>query len=401
MYTDFTSLVFLFQSLNGVFVNNNKLQGNTPYELQIGDKIVFGVAIDSNPPEFEYTFDAMPKVKKRQADVQPSCSKEAKQRKVLSESGTNVQQPGSSRNPECDSAHTEDKIKAAEERIERLKVSLHEKEKQLEITEKAMESKLLEQKAELEKEKLELEKNLKELLTNTLKEKEECLGEQLARQKDILIKEKEKVEESLQRELNRKLEEKDKELEERLVKEKAALEKVISDKELQQVNLQIELKEYKNAVERLKDVEANERKLVTNLEELKNLVEMKEEELKHQQEVTKRAQETARKTVVEEMEDEFSCIICQELFIRATTLACSHSFCEYCLYSWLNKRNSCPVCRCPVQAQPVHSIVLDNAIAKMVEALDDDTRSRRQALLQERAEKGKGNYLPCYVVVVD
>lgn len=382
-------------------MNNNKVQGNTPYELQIGDKIVFGVAIDSNPPEFEYTFDAMPKVKKRQADVQPSCSKESKQRKVLSESGTNVQQPGSSRNSDCDSSHTEDKIKTAEERIEKLKVSLHEKEKQLEITEKTMESKLLEQKAELEKEKLELEKNLKELLTSTLKEKEECLGEQLATQKAFLIKEKEKVEESLQRELDTKLEQKDKELEERLVKEKAALEQVISEKELQQMDLQIELTEYKNAVERLRDVEANERKLVTNLEELRNLVERKEEELKQQQEVTKRAQETARKTVVEEMEDEFSCIICHELFIRATTLACSHSFCEYCLFSWLKKRNSCPVCRCPVQAQPVHSLVLDNAIGKMVEAFDDDTKSRRQALLQERAEKGKGNYLPCYIVVVD
>ena len=114
---------------------------------------MFGVALDSNPPEFEYTFDAMPKVKKRPADIQPSCSKESKQRKVLSESGTNVQQPGSSRNPECDSSHTEDKIKAAEERIEKMKISLHEKEKQLETTEKAMESKLLEQKAELEKRK--------------------------------------------------------------------------------------------------------------------------------------------------------------------------------------------------------------------------------------------------------
>ena len=67
----------------------------------------------------------------------------------------------------------------------------------------------------------------------------------------------------------------------------------------------------------------------------------------------------------------------------------------------VKQENSCPVCRCPVQAQPVHSIVLDNAIAKMVEASDDDTKSRRQAILQERAEKGKGNYLPCYVVVVD
>jgi DNA repair exonuclease SbcCD ATPase subunit len=389
-------------------VNNNKLQGSTPHELQIGDKIVFGVAVDSSPPEFEYTFDVMPKVKKRLADAQPSCSKDAKQRKVLSESGTNVQLPGSSRHADCESSQTEDKIKAAEDRIEKLKLSLEEKEKsyenvtkQLEITEKTMESKLLQQKAELEKEKLELEKSLKELLTKTLEEKEECLSEQLASQKAILIMEKEKVEESLQKELNRKLELKDEELEERLRKEKTALENVISEKELQQINLQVELEEYKIAVERLKDVEANEKKLVTTLEELKNLVEQKEEELRQQQEVTKNAQEAARKTVVEEMEDEFSCIICQELFIRATTLACSHSFCEYCLYSWLNKRNSCPVCRCPVQVQPVHSIVLDNAIAKMVEAMDDDTKSKRQALLQERAEKGKGNFLPCYVVVVD
>jgi len=255
------------------------------------------------------------------------------------------------------------------------------------------------------KQKLEIEKNMMQEKLNALEQKELSLNEELANQKAFLVVEKQNLEERLQQELNRKLELMDIELEEKLRNEKSKLEKIISEKETQQLDLQSELtkcktevSEYKNAIDSLKVVQANEKKLEINLEELKILVVQKEEELKQQQEVTKKAQEVAQ-TVVEEMEDEFSCIVCQELIIRATTLACSHSFCEFCLYSWLKKRNSCPVCRCTVETQPIHSIVLDNAISKMVEAMDDDSKRRRKALLQERAEKRRGNYLPCYVVV--
>ena len=33
--------------------------------------------------------------------------------------------------------------------------------------------------------------------------------------------------------------------------------------------------------------------------------------------------------------DEFSCVVCQELFIEPVTLSCSHTFCSHCIESWV------------------------------------------------------------------
>ncbi|XP_032221760.2 E3 ubiquitin-protein ligase rnf8 [Nematostella vectensis] len=379
------------ESLNGVFINGRKIPVNSPEPLSIGDKITLGVAVNSGHPEFEYVLESMSKPKKRQAE--PSTASEAipnKQRKVLSESDrSNVHRE----TPSC--SHDE-KIKAAEQKIKILNNNLEEKEKvyekvleELKRKESVMESELLRQKASLENEKEDLERSLKELLEKSPKEKEEMLSEELETQKELLIKEKHKVEEKLQNELNQKLELKDKELEEKLLAQKADLEKVIAEKEAQQKELQQELSIHKSATEKLKDLEENEKRLVTSVQELQSLMEKKDRELLKQMEVTKKAEEEARKSVVEEMEDEFSCIVCQELFIRATTLTCSHSFCEYCLQSWLRKRNTCPICRCAVQSQPVRSIVLDNAIAKMVDSMDVASKERRRAVMEERAEKSR------------
>ncbi|EDO48594.1 predicted protein [Nematostella vectensis] len=393
----FISLVNVFLglwkklSLNGVFINGRKIPVNSPEPLSIGDKITIGVAVNSGHPEFEYVLESMSKPKKRQAE--PSTASEAisnKQRKVLSESDrSNVHRE----TPSC--SHDE-KIKAAEQKIKILNNNLEEKEKvyekvleELKRKESVMESELLRQKASLENEKEDLERSLKELLEKSPKEKEEMLSEELETQKELLIKEKHKVEEKLQNELNQKLELKDKELEEKLLAQKADLEKVIAEKEAQQKELQQELSIHKSATEKLKDLEENEKRLVTSVQELQSLMEKKDRELLKQMEVTKKAEEEARKSVVEEMEDEFSCIVCQELFIRATTLTCSHSFCEYCLQSWLRKRNTCPICRCAVQSQPVRSIVLDNAIAKMVDSMDVASKERRRAVMEERAEKSR------------
>lgn len=336
------------------------------------------MALDSSPPEFEYVLDVMPSAKKRSADCRPSCSKEAKQRKVLSETGTNIS--GSSKIDSCKLIEKPcDKIATKSSSSKQDDVALREK--------------------------LEAEKNAMQEQLKALEHKESKLNEELETQRALLVAEKDKLEEQLKQEMNKKLELMDLELKEKLQNEKARLEMIILDKESEQSDLLLELsqcksevEEYKNAIQRLKEVQANEKKLENNLEELKSLVEQKEEELKQQQEVTKKAQEVAQ-NVMDQMEDEFSCIVCQELIIRATTLACAHSFCEYCLYSWLKKRNSCPVCRCTVETQPIRSIVLDNAISKMVEAMDDESKARRKVLLQERAEKSRGNYLPCYVVV--
>lgn len=45
------------------------------------------------------------------------------------------------------------------------------------------------------------------------------------------------------------------------------------------------------------------------------------------------------------MESELQCSICAELFVEATTLNCSHTFCKYCIAMWKKKKKDCPICR--------------------------------------------------------
>lgn len=395
----------VFQSLNGVFINGSRVPPNLQHVIEPGDKIAFGVGIDSNPPEFEYVFERTGRGRKRYAETSPSNSKgnSVKHRRILAESGSYVNAPFIADDPVVHAA-----IGVAEEKIKKLKVSLEEKEKchadvvkQLEKTEKDMQAKLLDQKAELEKEKQELESALKTLFAEKLTEKEEQLNDQLRRQKDSLIAEKEQVEAQLQEELNRKLEEKDKELENQLTQQKEALEQVIAEKEEQQNKLHSELENYKASQARLLDLEANERRMESTLQELRQIVESKNKELLKQQEETKRVEEETRKTVIEQMEDEFTCIICQDLFIDSTTLSCAHSFCEHCLQTWLAKKNNCPICRQVITGRPVRSLVLDNAIAKMVESMDEETKTRRQTVSHERQELKRGNMVQNTVIIID
>lgn len=401
LYTSF----FAFQSLNGVFVNGSRIPPKMQHVIEPGDRIAFGVGIDLNPPEFEYVFERAGRGRKRCAETSSSTSKDScvKQRRILAGSGSYIYTPLTAGDPVMQAA-----IGVAEEKIQKLKVSLEEKEKcyagvvkQLEKTEKDLQAKLLDQKATLESEKLELEIALKNLFEDKLTEKEEQLNEQLRRQKESLIAEKEQVEVQLQEELNRKLEEKDKELESQLTQHKRALEQVIAEKEAQQSKLHTELENYKASQARLFDLEANERRMESTLQELRQIVESKNEELLKQQEETKRVEEETRKTVIEQMEDEFTCIICQDLFIDSTTLPCAHSFCEHCLQTWLAKKKNCPICRQPITGKPVRSLVLDNAIAKMVESMDEETKTRRQTVSRERQELKRGNMVQNTVIIIE
>ncbi|KRT83893.1 zinc finger protein, partial [Oryctes borbonicus] len=81
--------------------------------------------------------------------------------------------------------------------------------------------------------------------------------------------------------------------------------------------------------------------------------------------------------------DELQCIICTELFIKATTLNCSHSFCKYCIEEWRKKNKNCPICRAKIiTANP--TIVLDNFIAKVLESAPDDTKQHRDEVIKTR-----------------
>jgi hypothetical protein len=137
-------------------------------------------------------------------------------------------------------------------------------------------------------------------------------------------------------------------------------------------------------------LQENEKKLEENLEQLREELLKKQKQLAQQEDITRKAEEMAKNVLVEQMEDEFTCIICHELFIEATTLACSHSYCNYCLKSWLKKKKSCPICRTDIEGTFVRSRVLDSAVEKIVQTMDEETKTRRREVSEERKKKAIG-----------
>ncbi|XP_049914517.1 E3 ubiquitin-protein ligase rnf8 isoform X3 [Epinephelus moara] len=112
-------------------------------------------------------------------------------------------------------------------------------------------------------------------------------------------------------------------------------------------------------------------------------------------EVTKEEKEKARAQkeevvtqVTEVLENELQCIICSELFIEAVILNCAHSFCSYCIKQWRKKKDECPICRQSILSQ-TRCLALDNCIDSMVENLSLDMKSRRQTLITERKGERK------------
>ncbi|XP_006860640.1 PREDICTED: E3 ubiquitin-protein ligase RNF8 [Chrysochloris asiatica] len=115
-------------------------------------------------------------------------------------------------------------------------------------------------------------------------------------------------------------------------------------------------------------IQAKNRELEQTKEEKKKVQAQKEEVLNHMNDV---------------LENELQCIICSEYFIEALTLNCAHSFCSYCINEWMKRKRECPICRKDIISK-THSLVLDNCISKMVDSLSSEVRDRRANLIKER-----------------
>jgi len=87
------------------------------------------------------------------------------------------------------------------------------------------------------------------------------------------------------------------------------------------------------------------------------------------------------------MDEQLTCSICSELFVKATTLSCAHTFCQHCIKSWNKRRKDCPVCRKPVISM-IRSLVLDNFIESMIDNLPTELKNKRKEIIQEREGKG-------------
>uniref|UniRef100_A0A8C4QZF5 E3 ubiquitin-protein ligase CHFR n=1 Tax=Eptatretus burgeri TaxID=7764 RepID=A0A8C4QZF5_EPTBU len=95
------------------------------------------------------------------------------------------------------------------------------------------------------------------------------------------------------------------------------------------------------------------------------------------------------------MESELQCSICSELFIKAMTLNCSHTFCSHCINEWRNRKAECPVCRKAVSTC-TPSLAINLCVEHIVLGMDEDIQQHRRELLAARTKK-EGVCVPCIV----
>ncbi|CAG5129693.1 unnamed protein product [Candidula unifasciata] len=194
----------------------------------------------------------------------------------------------------------------------------------------------------------------------------------------------------------RELEEKNKELEQQLQKHNLAIEKVqillrskvkpilqsnkIKELELKNKELEQQLQNQNLAMEMI--LQDRRRERASLLEEIneshKESTEAKRQALQVKDDVLSNFTELMDVTV--------QCSICTEYFIKATSLNCSHVFCNLCINEWMKIKKLCPNCRTPVTSM-TKIPALDKCIDRMVEQFSDDFRGRRHELINQR----KGN----------
>ncbi|KAJ8271036.1 hypothetical protein GJAV_G00122060 [Gymnothorax javanicus] len=158
---------------------------------------------------------------------------------------------------------------------------------------------------------------------------------------------------------------------------------------------------------RLEEALQEQRKVMEELkcsrQGFEEILQAKDKEL----EMTKEEKEQARAQkdevviqMTDVLENELQCIICSELFIEAVTLSCAHSFCLHCIEAWRKRSGACPICRQDIQSQS-RSLVLDNCIDRMVESLSSELKERRQALITERKAQSTEKAVKAVVVISD
>ncbi|XP_075451225.1 E3 ubiquitin-protein ligase RNF8 [Ascaphus truei] len=107
--------------------------------------------------------------------------------------------------------------------------------------------------------------------------------------------------------------------------------------------------------------------------------------IKEEQEKVRAQKEEVLNHMNDVLDNELKCTICSEHLIEAVTLNCAHSFCSYCIQVWKKRKEKCPMCRQEIRSQ-TRSLVLDNCIDSMVNKLSPEMKARRESLIVERKD---------------
>ncbi|KAL6077471.1 E3 ubiquitin-protein ligase rnf8 [Balamuthia mandrillaris] len=331
-------------SLNGVFVNRVRVKEAI---LKEGDEIIFGeggrsvAAVDGkdanrkavafgercvvSDPELVYIFRLNCDQQEAGTEGKESKGKEIEKEEVLAEEQEETN--GATRHPELQRHNNGNKRKRQEDDRDQGKEERKEGAKgevvlkRCKTVEKGSEAETERLKAELARKEKELAEHLEQMeaLRNAIQMEKEAKSEQ-------------------ERQWQTSLEEKMTALMQQFEEQKQLLEKEKETKE--------------------SEYEAEKRKLQEELEKQRSEAEALKE----------------KSICKDELEEEFTCSICQGLMIHATALECSHTFCGECLSNWLLMKMACPVCRCEAKQTPVRARSLDNIISKIVDKLPSEEK---------------------------
>ena len=134
-------------------------------------------------------------------------------------------------------------------------------------------------------------------------------------------------------------------------------------------------------------LEAQVYSMSQELVKVRDELRMKEELLRTNEKLLHDVIANSPRNVVGDIESvlvkELECGICSELFIEATTLNCTHTFCQLCIKQWKEKKNDCPICRVQITTE-TKVVVLDNAIDAIIANLSHDFRCSRISVQVDR-----------------
>ncbi|XP_046418155.1 E3 ubiquitin-protein ligase RNF8-like isoform X1 [Neodiprion fabricii] len=280
-----------------------------------------------------------------------------------------------------------EEVKQAEMNLEKLNRELSER---LDKERQEFETKLNEEKKKLE-EALEISRKEKEMLVNNMKEQLEKLkNEQQIECKKLTesLSEEKKTAEKLQSE-KVEIEQKLKETEDALLKIESKANELQTTLEKQNAESAAKVVALGTVAENVEIIDESHLTILDTIDLTKETPTKKAAPPSS----TVSANEDVFNKVGDIMDEQLTCSICSELFVKATTLNCTHTFCQYCIDTWEKKKKECPVCRTGIIAMN-RSLVLDNFIDKMVENLSVEYKKRRTDIVEERREYEKAAKQP-------
>nr|XP_046230066.1 E3 ubiquitin-protein ligase rnf8 isoform X2 [Scatophagus argus] len=376
------------KSLNGVWVNGNRIPAEEAHQLRLGDSIQLGVPVIGTKVEFDYILvqrtlkDIKPFLAKGHRDVAKAAHvfKKPKRKLTVEEVEPSTSKPKLYRCSSADKSFAKPCPLSPVKRQQRLSHSQPAETGTSSVQEVDQPSDGSSTLCDMDNLQMYSQNilMLKEQVDDTQRQVASLGGEPQRADplREEQVRELQGQLEALRAKMHR-METLKKSFSE--TKRQLEAQKTKQQEDLMKKQLEEALQEQKKVIDELAlSRQAFEEILLAKNKELEVTKEEKEKARAQKEEVVTQ--------VTEVLENELQCIICSELFIEAVILNCAHSFCCHCIKQWRKKKDECPICRQAIQSQ-TRCLALDNCINSMVENLSLDMKARRQTLISERKEK--------------